>query len=219
VRDTFNAYWYIDSNGDFRIEHRRYFDLGLDYTPAVFPTIELDISIVYPDNVLHLRRYEWKKPELYHFEKLEMQFIYSVDWTDASIEYPQYSIILNDTKAKSVEWSSDLVGMLDNVEDLPKEGWVLMDIEPRGVLGVRWVKTTVGAYSGNNYPNGRFSPANIYAAWWTYGRLLPTGMSTGIRPPSTPSRSYAAVRHHNSAVLPGHRLQRDIPHSIGRRHN
>ena len=57
IRDTFNAYWYIDSVGDWRFEHRKYFDYGLSYTYT--HVIELDLNL-YPENILHLNKYEWE---------------------------------------------------------------------------------------------------------------------------------------------------------------
>lgn len=178
IRNTFNAYWYIDSNGDFRVEHRKYFDFGLSYTYAI--VTELDMSTVYPTQVKNMRRYEWKEPELSRYERLEMAFMYMADWIDSKIEYKQNSIHGNSTRSYPVEWSSDLVGITDNIEDLPKKGWALMDVEQRGGGALLyWIRNTVGDYSGSTIPNGRFSPANLYADYWDYGRTLPTGYVNG----------------------------------------
>lgn len=117
IRDTFNAYWYIDSVGDWRFEHRKYFDYGLSYTYT--HVIELDLNL-YPENILHLNKYEWDKPELFRFEKLDIPYSYYIDWVEADIEYPQLSILGNETKTYSVEWGTDLVAMDMAKDELPK---------------------------------------------------------------------------------------------------
>ena len=78
IRDTFNAYWYIDSNGDFRIEHRKYFDFGRSYTTIA--GIELDVRATYPVETLKMNRYEYIKPKLFRFEKLEFTYEYFDNW-------------------------------------------------------------------------------------------------------------------------------------------
>lgn len=179
IRDTFNVYWYIDSNGDFRLEHRKYFDQGLSYT-AYVSVIELDLNL-YPDHVRHLSRYEWSKPSLFRFEKLEIPYSYFPDWVEAGIEYPQGSIIGNETKTTTVIWGTDLVSMNDYSDELPKQGWVLLNVNLvwSGGIGVNKVINTVGAISGVSFQNARFSTANLLRDLWGWGRLLSTGNVNG----------------------------------------
>ena len=181
IRDTFNAYWFVDSNGDFRIEHRKYFDYGLSYTET--HVIELDLISVYPVEIKHLNRYEWNKPEVNKFEKLIFPFSYFIDWTDAQIEYLQGSIINTETKEVNVEWGTDAIGMYDGKEDLPKKGWVLLDIlkdDSNPMITLYKVRNEIGALTGISMQNARFSSANILKNWWTFGRLLPQGMVNGV---------------------------------------
>jgi hypothetical protein len=178
IRDTFNAYLYIDSVGDFRIEHRRYFDYGLSY--AYTHTIELDITATWPDNTLHLNQYEWSEPELFRFEKLDFAHNYLVDWVEARIEYKQLSIYGEETDTKSVEWSSDIISMYEQRNDLPSKGWVLLDCYYATLPAiVKTVRKTTGAITNISYENARFSSANILRDLWTFGRLLPEGYVNG----------------------------------------
>lgn len=180
IRDTFNAFWYIDSNGDFRIEHRKYFEWGLSYTvPAA---ISIDLGVVYPENLLKLRRYEWSKPSLFRFEKLEIPYSYFDDWTEASIEYDQMSIYGNETKTTVIGWGTDIIAMKESGDELSKQGWTLLNVNLVGSGGIfiRKVINTVGALTGASWQNARFSPANLFRDLWTWGRLLPEGKVNGI---------------------------------------
>jgi hypothetical protein len=177
IRDTFNVYWYIDAAGDWRFEHRMYFDLGLSYTvPA---GVVMDLSVLYPDNIKHLSKYEWSKPELFRYEKLDIPYSNFTDWVNAGIEYTQLSILGNTTDTKTVGWGTDVISMYDIREELGKTGWVLYNVSLDGAFYK--VVNTVGAISGNSIQNGRFSTANLMRDLWTYGRLLSTGKVNGVQ--------------------------------------
>ena len=180
IKDTFNAYPYIDSSGDFRIEHKKYFEYGLSYT--VQAAITMDLGVLYPDNLLKLRRYEWSKPDLFRYEKLDIPYSYFPDWTDAGIEYEQNSIIGNETITKTVEWATDLVNLKNYKDELPTKGWVLLDVSLQGSGGIfiNKVTNTPGAMTGQVFQNARFSPANLFRDLWTWGRLLPEGKVNGV---------------------------------------
>jgi hypothetical protein len=197
IRDTIEGYWYIDSLGDFRIEHRKYFDLGLSYTYSV-PVIEMDLTTY--ESTKNLNRYEWSKPSLVRFEKLEIPYSNFTDWIDASIEYPQLSITGNDTRTVTVGWGTDLISMKD-AEDLPTQGWTLLDVELRwaGGIGTHWIANTVGAITGTTIPNARFSTANLLRDFWGWGRLLPTGNVNGAL---TTFGSYDRLRKQVELTVP-----------------
>lgn len=176
LRDTFNVYWYIDSAGEFRIEHRKYFDYGLSYTYT--HVIELNLYTTYPDHIKMLNKYEWLKPELYRYENIEFTSSSFIDWVESKIEYPSNSIIGNETKTYNVSWGTDVNTLRDLRNELPKEGWVLYNIEP--IAGIYWVKDTVGAITNRQIQNGRFSNANLMRDLWTYGRFIQTGYINGV---------------------------------------
>lgn len=178
LRDTFNVYWYIDSNGDFRVEHKKYFDYGLSYTYT--HVITLDLKTLYPDNVRAMNRYEWSKPSLFRFEKLEIQYSYMTDWVEARIEYDAYSIQGNETTTRTVEWGTDIISMYDGRAELPKQGWALLNVHNDPISGLKVVVNTLGACTGNSIQNGRFSTANLLRDLWTYGRLLSSGKVNGV---------------------------------------
>lgn len=176
IRDTFNVYWYIDSNGDFRLEHLRYFESGLTYGFVL--NIALDLTGTEFNRKLN--RYEWATPKLFRFEQLEFPYSLLPDWIEAGIEYPQYSILGNETLTKSSAWGTDIVSMYDDRENLGRAGFALLNcnFEGGGVLLLK-VVNTAGAFTGSVIQNGRFSQANLLRDLWTWGRLLPTGKVNG----------------------------------------
>ncbi|MFA5715345.1 MAG: hypothetical protein WC998_06380 [Candidatus Paceibacterota bacterium] len=202
IRDTFNAYWYIDSNGDFRIEHRKYFDQGFSYT-TYFPIIELDLR-AYPDNIKHLNKYGWNKPSLYRYETLQILNGGDVDWLYSQIEYPQTFIEGNSTKTVTVEWMTDIMNLWEIRADLQKKGWALYDVQPDDVAFV--IPQVIGAISGVAFPNARFAPANLLRDFWTWGRLLPTGNVNGV---ATTFDSYEKLRKQVELTIPQCCLQLD----------
>jgi hypothetical protein len=178
IRDTFNVYWYIDSNGDFRLEHLRYFESGLTYGFVL--NIALDLTGNYTEFNRKLNRYEWATPKLFRFEKLEFPYSFFNDWIEAGIEYPQYSILSNETTTRQLGWGTDIVAMYEDRENLPRQGWVLLTVnfEGGGVMILKVVRT-IGAITGASFQNARFSQANLLRDLWTWGRLLPTGKVNG----------------------------------------
>jgi len=198
IRDTFNVYWYIDSLGNFRLEHRKYFDQGLSYT-AYAPVIELDLNL-YPENIKHLNKYEWSKPSLVRYEKLVIQYSNFTDWVNAGIEYTQLSILGNAEKSINVEWGTDLISMYEDRVDLPDNGWVLLNTyRPAGWVDHTKVVNETGAITGASFQNARFSTANLMRDLWTWGRLLPTGNVNGVL---TTFGSYQKLRKQVELTIP-----------------
>ena len=141
----------------------------------------MDLTLLYPDNVRHLNKYEWSKPQLFRFEKLEIPYSYFSDWIEAKIEYPQLSILGNETNSVSVEWGTDIIAMRDYNEDLPKIGFVILNVDWVGDdIAILKVINTIGAISGVEFQNARFSQANLMRDLWTYGRILTTGNVNGV---------------------------------------
>jgi len=180
VRDTFNVYWFIDSLGDWRFEHRKYFDYGLSYSYT--HVIELDLSTLYPTEIKNLNRYEWETPEIMRYEAMELANSYSLDWVMAKIEYPQFSIRSNETNKFSSGWSTDIMAMWDTRDELSKTGWIIYNVDYvlTPVHGLQlMVINTIGAFTGVIMPNARFSHANLLRDLWTWGRILPSGNVNG----------------------------------------
>jgi hypothetical protein len=200
IRNTFNCYWYIDSIGNFKLEHRKYFDLGLSYIAQSAGII--DLGTLYPAQTLKLRRYEWSKPELCRYEKIEIPYSYLTDWIDAEIQYPQGAMISEDIIKYNVGWGTDVSSMIADLENLPKVGWVLINadwVNIGGGVSILKVINTIGAMSGIAFQNARFSQANLTRDLWTWGRLLPDATINGV---DTTMDSVEKLRKQVELIIP-----------------
>ncbi len=180
IRDTFNVFWYIDANGDFRVEHRRYFEYGLSYT--YIHVLELNLISSYPTDIKNMNRYEWETPEMYRRERWEFPYSLLPDWAEAGIDYPYNSILNNDVMTRNPQWATDLVSIYDRRDELSNEGWVLLDTYLKdigGGISIRYVRMYPGAISNNDIQNGWFSTGQLLKSFWTYGRTLRDGEVNG----------------------------------------
>jgi hypothetical protein len=84
LRDRFNAYWYIDSNGDFRIEHISYFLPGFAYSN--YCTVNIDLTILSYKGKTYAERhnkYEYLIEELFDQERWTWQHYLGTEATVA----------------------------------------------------------------------------------------------------------------------------------------
>lgn len=163
IRDTWDAFWYIDPNGDFRIEHRRYFLYGESYT--VPKTVGLDLTaLAYADCVRNMNRYKWEKENLYRYEIWQMNSSANLDWTCGKMRYPQQSLLEDKEKKFTPGWCSDLLYLYEEKKNLGKDGWVVLMGD---YYSSQWaVLEALGAYTGKSYPNMDLAPGCIN--WWKY---------------------------------------------------
>jgi len=206
LREWFNAYWFIDENGDFRIEHIYYFDPAFpnsDYTVGKDLQTVMDRggrSFAYRRN-----KYEYETGRMYDQERWGMQHYEGTEGTvahDASFEgVPIFygpavdrksDYVPGDFKEKEhvtdkfwsdVTWAWDIATNPPNTtpgagtpETIREDGFCVIDVL---TTSANIINCEVGVLSAN-IMNGHLSIANLQDHYHQYDRIFLEGdMNSG----------------------------------------
>jgi len=184
LRDMFNVQWAIDSNGDLRIEHRKYWDNGETYDTN---TVGIDLTLEYPQSLIGTSAYTYDS-SIPIQEKFEFNDAISLDFYGSPINYSP-CILKGDTIIYSLnEINTDISSIYLNT-DSSKEGFCLVHCESKPTIlviidGVTYyyynVIEEIGKLSNKSIVNGHLSNANLQDAYWKYGRYLPKGIMNNV---------------------------------------
>lgn len=149
LRDCFRCYWFVDSQGRFRIEHIRYFMLGGTYSGT--PVVGTDLTaqkVTRNGKAWAFARNQFK------FDKPEMAARYQFGWMDDVTQlfegFP-IDIISKYVNPDNIEeisvsqFTSDIDYILLNPGEISKDGFVLMAAKPYNVLN-----SAISVVTGSN---------------------------------------------------------------------
>lgn len=201
-RVFFNAYWYIDSNGDFRIEHISFFlngfahsdfgDSAIDLTSLLAP--QTGKSFAYRRNkysYLDDRLYDQEVWKMQHYEGTEGTIAHQNDFQGVPVFYgaaagDKSDCVPGDFKElehitpnfwTDIYWAYQL-SVAGTANTIGCPGWLLMDIDTAPTPDR--VRCENGAISGVARINGHLSIANLLEAYHTWNRIFLDGdMNTG----------------------------------------
>ena len=157
----FQCGWYIDDNNYLRIEHRKYFDLGLSYTSNVS---DMTIS----EKILEKVTYSTETPQA---EELEFAYSNGVDFVGVPIRY--YGNVVNrdegvgNVKESIGKLSTDLTYVTSNQDAVGNDGFLLAATAIIG-NGELWVTRANGVITGELLENGYLSTANLMDYYWKW---------------------------------------------------
>jgi len=204
IRDRFNAYWYIDQNGEFRIEHIHFFDP--DFPESDFePSTDLTRLISNNGRSFAYRRnkYSYETGKLYdqefwswqHYEGTEGGAAHLNDFTGVPIFYgtavdTKSDCVPGEFKEKEIatpdlwsdiEWLISLLGLgVPNPDAVNCNGTLMIDADDSFVPAR--VRITAGAISAANRVNGSLSTANLQNDYFTWDRIFLTGGMNNVYP-------------------------------------
>jgi len=199
LRNAFNAYWFIDENGDFRIEHIYYFDPAFphsDYTVGHDLNTVMDRggrSFAYRRN-----KYEYETGRLYdreiwtwqHYEGTEGGGVHSADFDGVPIFYgpligQKSDYVPGDFKEKEhaspkfwtdIFWGQGLAGGLPDT--IKCNGLCMLDVITTAPNNK--INCEVGILSGVSRANTHLSTANLQNHYHQYDRIFINGnMNSG----------------------------------------
>jgi len=169
----FKAGWYIDEYGSFRVEHRKFFDLGLSYTANESDMVisNIDETISYSDDT----------PQS---ENLKFAFSSGQDFIGVPIRY--YGSVVNrkedagTSEHNASNVATDLTFVTSNQDEVGSDGFFMAatTITNNGQLYVLRIN---GALSGDLIENGYLSVANIMSDYWRWGGSASSGMLNNER--------------------------------------
>ena len=165
LRELYNAYWYIDADGDFRVEHRYWFDLmhtsGLNLT-----TYESGIYLKGGN------AFTWEKDRMYQRESWETVEANGEDFVGEDITYSTSETYPN-TRDSKLSVSIDYPYLHDNLGSISTGEFILLHcIQDSGYYVIQ---NETGIISSTSVANGHFSLANLHDSYHRYGRITKTG--------------------------------------------
>jgi len=147
-------WWFIDSDGKFRIEHDKYFrsyDFQLDLTSLAYTKSEVD----------H-KKYSYDLDGSNQINLIENNAVNN-DWQVARIEYDA-KITGDEVKDIRCNFTTDIKNIIDNSASISAGGLVLLRLDAHGCIPFDESVTTPGTY----YPNEKLSPLWIATNYMDY---------------------------------------------------
>lgn len=155
------AWWFIDPDGHFRIEHEYYFrdfSVQANLTSATYAGDKPEVDA---------RLYSYKKGDIFsqiNYKELNQSH---EDW----IPYPiEYSMTLTSNKSKDISlayFGSDLECLIDSPDDASSSGWILLRCFYNGTN--YFVNIDASTLTpANYYANARLGWAYLFANYWDY---------------------------------------------------
>jgi hypothetical protein len=198
LRIAFNAYWFIDENGEFRIEHISYFDPSFansDYTVTHDLTRVMDKggrSFAYRRNKYEYetgRMYDQEVWEWLHFEGTEGGVAHGTDFAGVPIFYgasvgAKSAYVPGDFKEKvhgtnkfwaDVVWAYGLIAAA-SPDSINCDGYLFCDID----TGTNIIRCETGVLGAASIQNGHCCTANLQDHYHQYDRIFLSGdMNSG----------------------------------------
>lgn len=147
-------WWFIDSDGRFRIEHEKYFrsyDFQVDLTEIAYSKSEVD----------H-KKYNYELDSNNQINLIENNAV-NDDWETVRIEYDP-KITGDNIKDLRCDVTTDIKNVIDNSDSIAAGGVVLLRLDSHDCIPFDESITTPGSY----YPNEKFSPLWIATNYMDY---------------------------------------------------
>ena len=168
--EAINLAWYIDADGDFRIEHIKYFEklwensTALDITGAAYPTQKRELNF---DKSLLASREQFNWSQVGEVADSE-------DFIGKNIIYDDLETISTVKRYEFLNVTTDLDYLLDNADSASATGFTFLHCH---VLdsGDYFVNFEEGVLSEGQILNGHFSWANLHDKYWTWRRMSENG--------------------------------------------
>lgn len=169
----FNAYWFVDAFGRFRIEHISWFNRTVAYNANANPHAIYNVA---------KNKYTYNKEKMPKFEVFKDSEMMFTDFVGTPIYYDSICVnqdSANNSKDRFLDFvTTDLYALYLDPAAANKVGFVLMVNDKIGTTYT--VASETGAISGNTIVNGHLSWANLHPAYHTYNRVLITGFMNNV---------------------------------------
>ncbi len=177
LKDMFQVYWAIDSQGKFRIEHKKYWDNNESYT--VSNTVDIDLLSTYPQSLIGTNEYTFEA-SIPIRETFSFMEAWNIDHIGTDIDYSECVTIGDNMPHDVPVFTTDIDPVLLTAY-ASKEGFCVYHCESIANEDNQYeVIDSVGILSESLIANVHLSWANLHDAYWKYGRYLPSGMMNGV---------------------------------------
>ena len=171
----FNAWWYIDSANNFRLEYYEDLPLTTQGIDATLLTNDFGISYLAGTN-----NYSFETPQIPQQEELSFMETYNSDFAGMPITYDVDSGNETITRYSLQNITTDIKHIQTRPSDISIEGFVVAQIEEIGVLAKYYqVVEDAGSITGDTILNANMSTANVMDKFWRQHRPLKYGYLNG----------------------------------------
>ena len=164
IENTFNAFWFIDDNGDFRIEHESYFNRTVDFDLTQF---ESGYWIANMNKWTYDRD---KMPSREHFEWMEVS---DADFAGVDIVYEKLAVgnkVKDSQLNRVLPITTDITYAYSHQSDISNDGWIFLCTGSDYI-----VNSEAGTLSSDTLFNGHLAWSNLHKHYWKHGRVLDIG--------------------------------------------
>lgn len=176
LSSEFQVKWAIDYNGDFRIEHKSYWENNQSYT--VLNSIDIDLVAIYPVGLEGSNEYDFED-NLPIREKFSFQEAWNLDFTGIPISYENCIKNGGEISYIATQITTDLDPQF-MFSVASKDGLCMFHCNSTPEIdGTFMIFAEIGKLSEEEHVNAHLSWANLHDAYWKYGRYLPSGMMNG----------------------------------------
>jgi len=179
LKEVFDVGWYIDADGDFRIEHSMYFEklwddsTAVDITGATYtgykPETDAKELIFNKALLANREQFSWQQVDT---------VANSEDFVGVDIIYDDLETISNVITHEARNITTDIIYLNDNAADASASGFCYFQCYLDGANYV--IEKEVGVLSTDDIRNNHFSWANLHDKYWTWRRMSENGdMNTG----------------------------------------
>lgn len=169
----FNAYWFIDAFGRFRIEHISFFNRTVGYNANALPHKPYNVA---------KNKYSYNKSKMPKFEQFKCAEMMFTDFIGTAIFYDSICVnqdSANNTQERFLDFvTTDLYALYIDPANANKLGFVLICNDVIGTIYT--VNQETGSISSNTISNGHLSWANLHVAYHKYNRILKQGFMNNI---------------------------------------
>ncbi len=168
VRECFQVYWYIDSLGNARFEHIKYY----------LRSVKFDLtSIPFKSKSFYRNIFSYQKDKRPKYERFHWSEAISTDFVGSEISYSSLCVNKNSKENVSSNGLSyittDLAYIATSPSRINKDGWALIALELSS--GMYAVAIEAGLITTIPQPNAHLSWANLHYNYFRYYRVLLEG--------------------------------------------
>jgi len=170
LKDMFNVYWFIDTDGNFRIEHYSYWDTS--------PTSDTDLTTLNSGKWINAKnKWEYESVDMPNIEHFTWAESYRTDFIGYDIIYDNVETgnrYKDNKRERILPVTTEVAYLISNPDDISNEGWCFV------VNAGGYISSEVGVLTSIEQINGHLSWANLHNNYWKHGRVIQNGSMNNV---------------------------------------
>lgn len=181
-KNMFNAYWDITEDGDFRIEHKSFYENGGSYSGSKSVGINLLADTERKKQTYKMNKFSFEESELFRREHWEMGEAGEVDFIGMDIEYDVFATSTQENNIRefsTVFITTDIFFAWYNPDKIGKDGFIMLACYVDDEDGLFYSYSEWGILTGMKTYNGHLAISMLQDKYFRHDRVLPSGKMNG----------------------------------------